>query len=198
MKKLAILAVIGIMSISLFGCVPTGEEEVKRIEKDSEVVAVTVTEKDNPTETVGNVTTDEPKGFGYDAVSEEGSMTVYVGTTEEELIAGLGKANSVFEAPSCALEGMDQVYTYDHCEICVTTYPEGKFVSAIYLTDDLSSTKEGLAIGDSKEKMEELYGTNYEENGFEYTYTSGGMHLRVQFTNDVVSYIYYMVDLQKQ
>ena len=198
MKKLGILALIGIMSLSLFGCVSTGEEEVKRIEKQSEVVEVTVTEKTNPTEAVGNTGVEEPKGYAYDAVSSEGKMTVYVGTTEDELISNLGKANSVFEAPSCALDGMDQVYTYDHCEICVTTYPEGKFVSAIYLTDDLSSTKEGLAIGDSKEKMEELYGTNYEENGFEYTYTSGGMHLRIQFTDDAVSYIYYMVDLQKQ
>lgn len=198
MKKIAVLALIGMMSISLFGCMSTGEEEVKRIEKASEVVEVTVTEKTNPTETVGKTGEETQRGYGYDAVSSEGTMTVYVGTTEDELIKNLGKANSVFEAPSCALEGMDQVYTYDHCEICVTTYPEGKFVSAIYLTDDLSSTREGLSIGDSKEKMEELYGTNYEENGFEYTYTSGGMHLRVQFTNDEVSYIYYMVDLQKQ
>jgi hypothetical protein len=88
---------------------------------------------------------------------------------------------------------MDKVYTYDHCEIYIAEYPDQSLVSAIYLTDDLSSTPEGLTVGDTDKKMRELYGDPYKSDGYEYTYRKEDSYLRVQVNVGKVTYIYYML-----
>ena len=109
----------------------------------------------------------------------------------EELLTVLGEPNSYFEAPSCAFDGVDKTYTYSN--FVIDTYPvDGvDLVSRVFLSNDLVSTTEGLAIGESKQKMIELYGDSYETNGTECIYTKGNMKLRVIIEDEKVKSITY-------
>ena len=98
-------------------------------------------------------------------------------------------------ANSCAFDGYDGTYVYGSYYIytakCDKTNNVEK-VSGIDLKDDSVSTKEGIALGDSKDKVVEAYGDDYKDNNGEYVYTSGDMTLSFQFdSSDNVSNISY-------
>ena len=102
-------------------------------------------------------------------------------------VAGdLPAATSTFEVPSCALEGMDTVYSYDSVE--VTVYDDGvnPIIYSIYLVDPNTATDEGLYLGDDRTQVETLYGTDYEEEGTELVYTKGSTQLRIILEDDLV------------
>ncbi|MBR0091332.1 MAG: hypothetical protein IJP92_06515 [Lachnospiraceae bacterium] len=109
----------------------------------------------------------------------------------EELLTVLGEPNSYFEAPSCAFDGVDKTYTYPN--FVIDTYPvDGvDLVSRVFLSNDLVETSEGLAIGQTKQNMIDIYGSEYEENGTECIYTNGNMKLRVIVEEDRVKTITY-------
>ncbi len=121
--------------------------------------------------------------YGEVVVSIDGSATT--------VIEALGEPVSYFEAPSCAFEGLDKIYTYNSFEI--DTYPvEGKdYVSAVILMDDSITTKEGVAIGESRSRVEEVYGTEYEEQGSMIVYHKDGMKLQFVFEGDMIQSIQY-------
>lgn len=173
---------------------PVSEDDVKRIEKPEEVKEAEI---QTQTQDVSKTETMEEKksygGFYYHATSKNGEGDIYINMPSDEVVALLGEPESTFEAPSCALDGMDVVYTYNHCEIYITKYPDKSVVSAIYLTDDLSSTPEGLSVGDSDSRRNELYGEPYKTDGYEYTYRKEDTYLRIQVQVGKVSYIYYML-----
>lgn len=85
----------------------------------------------------------------------------------------LGKAESCFEVPSCAFEGMDKLYSYENYQI--QTYQDGnedKIFSIDLLNENIQTT-EGIKIGSTLEEMKKVYGENYTQNDTEYTYTLG-------------------------
>ncbi len=186
------LAAATVMTACTTAAVP--EDEVKRIDKpqaEQEVLASTDTKETE--EVKATEAKKSYSGFFYHAVSKNGEGDIYINMPSDEVVALLGEPESTFEAPSCALDGMDKVYTYDHCEIYIAEYPDQSLVSAIYLTDDLSSTPEGLTVGDTDKKMRELYGDPYKSDGYEYTYRKEDSYLRVQVNVGKVTYIYYML-----
>ena len=64
-------------------------------------------------------------------------------------------------------------------------------VYAITFDDDTVKTKEGVKIGDSKEKMTSAYGSNYKQDGNMYSYVSGNMELQFTVKDEVVMGITY-------
>lgn len=106
------------------------------------------------------------------------------------ILEALGSDYSYYEAQSCAFEGLDKVYTYSSFRI--DTYPSGDkdYVSAIILTDDSVSTAEGVSIGDSREKLEQTYGSGSEECNT-IIYEKGGMSLLFVIQDDVITSIEY-------
>lgn len=115
-------------------------------------------------------------------------------TTDQDMaqvLEELGDPVSYYEAASCAFQGLDKIYTYQHFEI--NTYPDGDrdLISSIVLKDDLISTPEGLCIGQTKAEMEAIYGTDYETKGNMCVYTKDGMHLCVLVEGDAVTSIEY-------
>ena len=146
---------------------------------------------ENGGETAPTQTGDDGKGSVDGYLFETGELTVAADAKMAPILEKLGEPLQYFEAASCAFNGLDKNYIYAHFEI--DTYPaaDGDRVMAVYLMDDLVSTKEGLRIGDTKEEMERLYGTDYTLNGTEYIYEKGGMSLKVQIKKDAVSYITY-------
>ena len=107
----------------------------------------------------------------------------------------LGEPASYYEAASCAFEGLDKIYTYSGFEL--QTYPtDGKdFVSLVVLKDDSVATPEGVALGNTKAKVEERYGTDYQEDGALLTYQKGGMKLCFILDGDQVVSIEYRSDV---
>ncbi len=108
------------------------------------------------------------------------------------LLDKLGKEISYFEAPSCAFEGIDKIYTYGGFEL--HTYPSGdkEFVSAVIFLDDSVKTEEGVYIGDTKEKVLSVYGKDYKDVDGAYAYEKGEGKLQFIFKDDAVVSIEYI------
>jgi len=110
--------------------------------------------------------------------------------------AKLPEALSVFEVPSCAIEGTDNVYDYGVVE--VTAFDDGTapVIYSVFVKDVNTSTPEGLYQGDDLAKVEDLYGADYETNGAELVYTKGKTQLRIIMENDIVTSIEYRMVTQ--
>ena len=110
----------------------------------------------------------------------------------EPLVTALGSDYNYYESPSCAYIGLDKCYVYEGFSIY--TYPDDKaedHVLQVVLTDDSLSTPEGLIIGDTSEKVIELYGEDYVESDGSYAYTLGKTTLNVIIQNGTVVSIQY-------
>lgn len=103
----------------------------------------------------------------------------------------LGEPKSYFEAASCAFEGLDKIYTYAGFEI--ETYPQEDkdCIKSIVLKDDTVATAEGASIGDSEDKIRDLYGTPTEESTGKLTYRKEQTNLVFVVSNGSVASIEY-------
>ena len=146
------------------------------------------TKNNDPVETPGAAVTGEAFAFTYNNV---------------KLIPGeafdaskLPEASSVFQVPSCALEGTDNVYNYETFE--VTAFNDGKseFIYSIYFIDPNLTTPEGLAMGDTLEKAVTLYGSDYVQQDSAYIYTGANTQLILILENDAISSIEYRLITQ--
>ena len=105
--------------------------------------------------------------------------------------SALPEANTVFEIPSCAFEGTDNVYSYNACEVTAYNEGSGEVIYSIYLLDPNTVTPEGLAMGDEEAKIVAAYGPNYNLSDGQYTYigrnsqliilTSGGFVISIEY-----------------
>lgn len=93
--------------------------------------------------------------------------------------AALPEPSSVYQVPSCAIEGTDNVYSFDTVEI--TAFHDGtqEIIYAIAIFDPNVCTDEGLYLGDDAARVVELYGENYTENGTAMVYTRGNTMLTI-------------------
>ena len=105
--------------------------------------------------------------------------------------SALPEANDMFEVPSCAIEGTDNVYSYDAFELTAYNDGTGEVIYSIYLLDPNVTTAEGLYLGDDLATVEKLYGTDYVDNDGELVFTKGATELRIIVEDDVVSSIEY-------
>lgn len=101
------------------------------------------------------------KGYTY----IHNDVVVEIDADAAAVVEQLGEPLSYFEAPSCAFEGIDKIYTYSSFEI--ETYPmdEKDFISMVTFKDDSITTPEGVGIGDTVDKVKEVYGNCAEEGG---------------------------------
>lgn len=96
-----------------------------------------------------------------------------------------------FEAPSCAFQGMDKIYTY-HGFTLYTYEADGiDHVLSVVLTDDSVTTPEGIAIGFGADEVIAAYGDDYTTSGSAYVYTKGKTTLSFILENDKVASIEY-------
>ena len=124
---------------------------------------------------------------------------VYSFTAEGvELIPGadfdpavLPEAASLYTVPSCAIEGPDNVYNYESFEVTAYNDGTGEVIYSIYILDPNITTAEGLALGDSLERVVELYGAEYRQNGTAYDYYGESTMLSIIVQGDTVASIEY-------
>jgi hypothetical protein len=109
------------------------------------------------------------------------------------VLAALGEPQrGVFEAPSCAFDGIDRIFGYSNMEIF--TYPIGDsdFIHTISLIDDSILTTEGsIHLGSSLQDVIDAYGDGYERDSGMYKYTRGRTTLEFYIENGEVEGITY-------
>lgn len=148
---------------------------------------IVIGESSSPTDSVEN-NEDENKSFAF----VHNNVKITPNDLVDPLITALGSDYAYHESPSCAYIGLDKCYVYKGFSIY--TYPDDNAVDhvlQVVLTDDTLSTPEGLIIGDTAEKVVELYGTDYAESNGSYAYTSGKTSLMIIMENDRVVSIQY-------
>ena len=102
-----------------------------------------------------------PNGSSSGYTFEYKGTSISVNTAIEPVIEKIGEPSSKFEAPSCAGQGTDFIYTYSGFEI--DTSPAENItnaIAAIIIVSDEVETPEGITIGNTKEEVEAAYGTN--------------------------------------
>lgn len=173
MKKL--MAVMITAALLLAGC---GDSE-KVIDGNVENSVTGGTQTESPEETKDSGQAQEPQAEeehkGYVFVVRD--VIVEVDGDAAPVVDALGEPASYFEAASCAFEGLDKIYTYNGFEI--DTYPmqDKDLISSIILKDDSVMTAEGIGIGDSLEKLQQVYGSEGTEEGGMLVYGKDGMKL---------------------
>ena len=128
------------------------------------------------------------KGYVFKA----GDVEIEIEAEAQAYIDALGEPKSYYEAPSCAFGDLDKIYTYNGFEL--NTFSEGgkDYVSAVILKDDSVSTKEGVYIGDSVDKVKETYGEHTSKTDKAVVYAKGNMKLCFFIEDDVVVSIEYL------
>lgn len=135
--------------------------------------------------------TDQDVNSGYYFVVN--GVTVAVDMDMDELVSQLPEAKSVFEAPSCAGEGMSYTYNYSAYEI--ETYPAAdgkKRIGFITLKDDTVATVEGVDLSMTKDEVILVYGENYEESTNQISYEKDGTKLNFIYDGDDIISIEYV------
>lgn len=181
MKKVVILLCLS-LSLALTAC----GDDAKVIEGNVQ----NVTSAESKTESTNTVSSNDEvaeKGFVFDA----DGVLIAMDVDAAPIIEALGEPGAYFEAPSCAFEGIDKMYTYNSFEL--DTYPQGDrdFVSTVIFKDDVIHTKEGIAIGDAASKVYEVYGNQYSEEKGMQVFEKDGMKLCFIIKDDVVAAIEY-------
>ena len=190
MKRWKQLVMLGVCVFVLTAC--GGGEDQKVVNKlpssNSESTGNSQSTSDSENVSTGETLT----GYIYEVENATGSKVSL--TTDIEaaaVIEALGEPVSYFESASCAFNGLDKIYTYDHFRI--ETYPEGEkdIISMIVFLDDLTETPEGVSIGMTKADMETAYGTDHEEKKGMTVYKKDGKYLAFLLQDDVIKSIEY-------
>lgn len=127
---------------------------------------------------------------GYVFTAPNGS-TVAIDDDMAQVLEALGEPQSYFEAPSCAFEGLDKTYTYSGFTI-ITRPEETDLVTSILLTDDSTSTPEGVYIGSSAEEVAAAYGEAGQRTDTLLSYTKDGTTLNFILEGGAVISIEYL------
>ena len=177
MRKTTILAIAATLAIAMTGCSNSGSEGSGSIASNADTPAVT--------QDAG-----QPGGDGW--VFEQNNVQITMNAPAAPILEKLGAYTSSYEAPSCAFDGMDIVYSYGGFDLL--TYSEGGAeakVSGVVLRDDSVATKEGLFIGSDKIAVENTYG-KMEEGAGSLRVTKGNCELLIILTDGYVSSIQYI------
>lgn len=178
MKKLFALFLVLTMVLALTAC---GGEDAPETTTGSDVPETT---ENTPgtAETTAPVGTEEGFCFTLDGVK------LVPGTTYDA--SQLPEPDSVYQVPSCAIEGTDNVYSFAAVEITAFNDGTQEIIYAIAIIDPNVCTDEGLYLGDNVETVVNLYGEDYTENGTAMVYTRGNTMLSIIVQNG------YVVDIE--
>ena len=134
-----------------------------------------------------------PQGFLFEAYGQD----IYVCAQAASLLANLPEPKDIFEAPSCAFDGMDITYFYPGFEL--TTYPENgaEHVLSVVFTDDSITTPEGVYIGGTAENVKKAYGEEFKQSGGQFTYIKGQGSLIFTFEDEIIVGIVYTMLIEE-
>lgn len=194
MKKLSFMLIIVALVISMSACTV----RTKVIVKNTKTTAAATTLKNDDTTLSTETSSDESmQNITNDAyVFQYNGTTVAIGDTNPSAtISALGEPKSYLEAPSCASEGTDKIYTYDDFIVTVFVSEDGtsETIYDIVLMSDLVGTPEGLEIGMTGDDARTIYGAPDEEDLSLLVYNDGNTALWITLDGDTVVSIEYLL-----
>ena len=131
----------------------------------------------------GSAASSSSEGFSFTS----GSTKIEVNADASAIVDELGDPDDYFESESCALEGLEKVYTYAGFHL--NTYPvdDKDYVLSVDFMDDTVETDEGISIGSTKDEVTEAYGEPAEETSSSLVYEKGDTEMTIGLDGDSVS-----------
>ena len=188
-KAMAFICLMSIICITA-ACGGSGPDDVQTPTPAETAAAVdSPTEAANPTPTP--IAVKNADGFVFTV----NGTHVYMDENMEDVLTRLGEPRRVFEAPSCAFEGIDRIFSFQGYDL--HTYPENEqdFVHTVNFRDDSLATPEGVFLGGSLSDMLAAYGDDYEQELGQYKYTKGQTYLSFIIDEDEIVAIMYGLTL---
>ena len=197
MKKFyATTAAVAVLALAFAGCSSSEEgsnapvvinEETSASAEASEEAGSDEGDSDEDSAVVGG----DMFTFVYEGTS------IPMNTPIEPVFDILGEDYVETSAPSCAYQGMDYTYTYDH--LIVRSYTndvedETSMVCGIEFRDDTVFTNEGISIGASRDDVIATYGEADTDSEGGLIYDNGEISLTFFLEDGVVVGISYTLD----
>ncbi len=152
-----------------------------------------IQEGQNPADSQENQEVDQEKGYEF----VFNGVTIAMHSKMEPILEKLGEPMEYFEAESCALPGMEKIYTYSRFEI-LTYEKEGvDYVLSVVILDDSVSTKEGIYLYSDLDSLIEKYGDDYTKELNTYKYESGQSQLVFLVEDDEITSIEYLATMEQ-
>lgn len=118
-------------------------------------------------------------------------IDIHMNQESASIIEALGDNYSYFEAPSCAYEGLDKIYTYNSIAVYSYTMNGVDYISSVQLRDDTVATNEGIRIGSSADDVYRVYGEDGVQGPSGVEFFMGDSILAFVFDGSNVSAITY-------
>lgn len=186
-RVLAILLTIALLTV-LVGC----DKKEQPKDTQAQTTAAPAVETTNAPEEETTVVPEETTA-PEQVVDEDVFSFAYQGVT---LVPGnafdsaaLPEAESVYQVPSCAIEGTDNVYSYGDIEVTAFNDGSGEVIYSVYIVDANTPTAEGLYIGDMLDQVIAVYGEDYTQENGQVTYQKGNTLLVIILDGDYVASI---------
>ena len=184
-RVLAILLTIALLSV-LVGC----DKKEQPKDTQAQTTAAPAVETTNAPEEETTVVPEETTA-PEQVVDEDVFSFTYQGVA---LVPGnafdsaaLPEAESVYQVPSCAIEGTDNVYSYGDIEVTAFNDGNGEVIYSVYIVDANTPTAEGLYIGDTLDQVIAVYGEDYTQENGQVTYQKGNTLLVIILDGDYVA-----------
>ena len=145
---------------------PVEQGPAENVPVDNEPSPGSENEPDAPVEDEPDV----PDAFFF----KMGDVIVDMDQDIEYVITNVGEPLGRFEAPSCAFDGMDIIFSYPGIQIY--TYPAGagNYIHTIGFFDDSVRTAEGgIRLGSRIQNVFDVYGEDYSYETGMYRFTRG-------------------------
>ena len=193
-RVLAILLTIALLTV-LVGCDKKEQPKDTQAQTTAAPAVETTNAPEEETTVVPEETTVVPEETTApeQVVDEDVFSFTYQGVT---LVPGnafdsaaLPEAESVYQVPSCAIEGTDNVYSYGDIEVTAFNDGNGEVIYSVYIVDANTPTAEGLYIGDTLDQVIAVYGEDYTQENSQVTYQKGNTLLVIILDGDYVASI---------
>jgi hypothetical protein len=148
-----------------------------------------------PNQTDDLAEADQPQAPPYFAYKHD-DVLIEMNQNINYVTGRLGEPQGIFEAPSCAFDGTDRIFSYPGIQIY--TYPVGDedFIHTIgFFDDSIRTTEGGIRLGSNIQAALDAYGNDYEYESGMYTFTRGLTVLEFLTDNDVIMGISYRLIL---
>ena len=136
------------------------------------------------------------KSGAEDYYFQKGDLKIHMQDPAAPVLEKLGQAKSSYEAPSCAFDGMDVIYSYPGFDLMTYVKDGQGIVSGVVLRDDTVETIEGICIGSDKAAVEKAYG-KFADGANNMKVVKGSCELLVILTDGAVSSIQYTPNAAK-
>jgi hypothetical protein len=186
-RVLAILLTIALLTV-LVGCDKKEQPKDTQAQTTAAPAVETTNAPEEETTVVPEETTAPEQVVDVDVFSfTYQGVTLVPGNAFDS--AALPEAESVYQVPSCAIEGTDNVYSYGDIEVTAFNDGNGEVIYSVYIVDANTPTAEGLYIGDTLDQVIAVYGEDYTQENSQVTYQKGDTLLVIILDGDYVASI---------